>query len=435
MSSLAVIAYCVGVLSAPYVKTAFDQYVFERDTSKISERLIQSGGSVRDLWRLNEAFRILYENYYGFDTISNNDLVSGMISGMVESLGDRHSEYFDIDETKKFNETISGDFEGIGAVVDESEFWVVVKQILAGSPAKEGGVLSWDIISRAGNEKLEGLKLSDAIEHIRWPAGTVVELEILRVGESAPILRQVTRRKITVPSVQGEMIKDTKVAHIILSMYGEKTAMEFLKTYAELRDQGAQALILDLRDNGGGLLETAVNILSNFIERDKVLVTTKEKNPFLNRSYFSYGPGDLQIPVVVLVNENTASASEITAWALQDYEKAIIVGVKTYGKGSVQQPFSLSDGSELKITVAKWYTPLDHGIDKVWIEPDVVVKFERDDFENQYDRQLEEARKIAENLIKSNRKEVLSEYIERSRVQKEKDRNASFSGSSPVIRE
>lgn len=109
------------------------------------------------------------------------------------------------------------------------------------------------------------------------------------------------------------MIKDTKVAHIILSMYGEKTAMEFLKTYAELQDQGAQALILDLRDNGGGLLETAVNILSNFIERDKVLVTTKEKNPFLNRSYFSYGPGDLQIPVVVLVNENTASASEITA--------------------------------------------------------------------------------------------------------------------------
>lgn len=140
-----------------------------------------------------------------------------------------------------------------------------------------------------------------------------MELEILRVGESAPILRQVTRRKITVPSVQGEMIKDTKVAHIILSMYGEKTAMEFLKTYAELQDQGAQALILDLRDNGGGLLETAVNILSNFIERDKVLVTTKEKNPFLNRSYFSYGPGDLQIPVVVLVNENTASASEITA--------------------------------------------------------------------------------------------------------------------------
>lgn len=123
-----------------------------------------------------------------------------------------------------------------------------------------------------------------------------------------------------------------KIAHVTLSMYGEKTAMEFLKIYAELRSQGAEALILDLRDNGGGLLETAVNVLSNFIEKDKVLVTTKERNPFLNRSYFSYGPGDISVPVVVLVNENTASASEITAGALKDYGKAVIVGVNTYGK-------------------------------------------------------------------------------------------------------
>lgn len=142
ISSLAVIAYCVGVLSAPYVKTAFDRYVFDHNVSEIQKKIVESGGSVRDLGRLNEAFAILRDNYYGFNTVSNNDLVSGMISGMVEALGDRHSEYFDLDETKKFNEAISGDFEGIGAVVDESEFGVVVKQILAGSPAKEAGVLS-----------------------------------------------------------------------------------------------------------------------------------------------------------------------------------------------------------------------------------------------------------------------------------------------------
>lgn len=128
------------------------------------------------------------------------------------------------------------------------------------------------------------------------------------------------------------MIEGTKIAHIVVSVYGEKTAFEFIKKYSELKKQGAEALVLDLRDNGGGLLETAVNLLSNFIERDKLLVTTKEKNPFLNRSYFSYGPGDIQVPVVVLVNENTASASEITAGALKDYEKAVIVGTKTYGK-------------------------------------------------------------------------------------------------------
>lgn len=256
-----------------------------------------------------------------------------------------------------------------------------------------------------------------------------MELEILRAGESAPIIKKVTRRKITVPSVDGKMIEGTKIAHVTLAMFGEKTSFEFLKTYAELKKAGAKALVLDLRDNGGGLLETAVNVLSNFVPRDKLLVTTKEKNPFLNHSYFSYGPGDIDIPVVVLVNENSASASEITAGALKDYERAVIVGTKTYGKGSVQQPFALSDGSELKITVAKWYTPLDHGIDKVGIEPDIPVAFEKEDFDNRYDRQLEEAKKIAERLTKEDRESVLDEYAKRAAAAKEEEKNAAISGS------
>lgn len=181
-------------------------------------------------------------------------------------------------------------------------------------------------------QKLEGLDLASAIDHIRGPAGTVAKLEILRSGESAPIIKEVFRRKITVPSVDGKMIEGTKTAHIVLAMFGEKTASEFRKTYSELRQQGANALVLDLRDNGGGLLETAVDILSNFVPKDKVLVTTKENNPFMNRSYFSYGPSDIDIPVVLLVNENSASASEIVAGALKDYQKAVIVGAKTYGK-------------------------------------------------------------------------------------------------------
>lgn len=426
---LAVIAYCVGVLSAPYVKIGIEKYVLGRTEVAVTTIDREETGSIGDLGLFNEAYRIIRENYYGFDSVSRNDLVSGMIKGTVDSLGDRHSNYFDIDETKKFNETLSGDFEGIGAVVDKSEFGVSVKQILAGSPAKEAGVLTGDIISKAGGNKLEGLDLTSAIDKIRGPAGTVVELEILRVGESAPIIKKVTRRKITVPSVDAKMIEGTKIAHITLAMFGEKTSFEFLKSYTELKKEGAKALILDLRDNGGGLLETAVNVLSNFVPRDKLLVTTKEKNPFLNHSYFSYGPGDVDVPVVVLVNENSASASEITAGALKDYERAVIVGTKTYGKGSVQQPFALSDGSELKITVAKWYTPLDHGIDKVGIEPDIPVAFEKDDFDNRYDRQLEEAKKIAERLMSTDRATVLSEYAKRSEAAKEEEKNAVISGS------
>lgn len=418
----------VGVLSAPYVKTAFEKYAFPAagivrapDSAKETD--------VSDLGLFKEAYGVLNDHYYGFDTVSKNDLVSGMIKGMVDSLGDKHSEYFDIEETKKFNESISGDFEGIGAVVDKSEFGVSVRQILAGSPAKEAGVLNGDIITKAGGEKLEGLELMPAIEKIRGPAGTVVELEILRAGESAAIVKKVTRRKITVPSVEGKMIEGTKTAHIVVSLFGEKTAFEFLKTYSELKDQGADSLILDLRDNGGGLLETAVNILSNFVERDKLLVTTKEKNPFMNRSYFSYGPGDIAIPVVLLVNENSASASEITAGALKDYKKALIVGTKTYGKGSVQQPFGLSDGSEMKITVAKWYTPLDHGIDKVGIEPDVEVKFEKEDFEKRYDRQLEEAKAAVLSLKKIGLQKTIEEYAKKSASQKEEAKKKELSSS------
>lgn len=179
---------------------------------------------------------------------------------------------------------------------------------------------------------MDGLPLEDAIENIRGPAGTPVELEILRVGEGVPITKTVVRRKITVPSIDGKMIEETKTAYVIMTVYGEKTGFEFAQTYAKLKEEGADSLILDLRDNGGGLLETAVNVLSNFVERDKVLVTTKENDPFRNRSYFSYGPGDISVPVVVLVNENSASASEITAGALKDYGKAVIVGMKTYGK-------------------------------------------------------------------------------------------------------
>jgi carboxyl-terminal processing protease len=170
--------------------------------------------------------------------------------------------------------------------------------------------------------------------------------------------------------------------------------------------------------------------LSNFVERDKVLVTTKEKNAFLNRSYFSYGPGDITVPTVVLVNENSASASEITAGALKDYGKALIVGTTTYGKGSVQQPFTLSDGSELKITVAKWYTPLDHGIDKVGIAPDVEVKFQKEDFDKRYDRQLEEAKTIIQEWKKSGKDAVLADYKARAEKAREDQKKAEITAGS-----
>jgi len=185
-------------------------------------------------------------------------------------------------------------------------------------------------------------------------------------------------------------------------------------------------LIIDLRDNGGGFLDSAVDILSNFVEKDKPVVVTKEKNPFLNRSYFSKGitedSGKIQkLPIVVLINGNSASASEITAGALKDYKLALLVGEKSYGKGSVQEPFTLSDGSEIKVTIAKWYTPLDHGIDGVGITPDLEVLFEKEDYEKKFDRQLDEATKLLNRLAKDGYDTTLKAIQEEQKVKKEKE--------------
>lgn len=335
-----------------------------------------------------------------------------MIKGFVGSFGDKHSGYFDIEETKKFNEVLSGDFEGIGAVIEKNDFGVIIDRIIAKSPAKELGLLSGDIIIKANNEELKNLTITEAVNKIRGKANTTVTLEIIRVGEKENLTKIVTRRKIDIPSVDGKIIEGTNIGYISLSIFGEKTADDFYKTLADLESQKAKGIIIDLRDNGGGYLETAVSILSNFIEKDKILVTTKGKNPFLNKSYFSYGNERVAPPIVVLINENSASASEITAGALKDYNLAILVGKKSYGKGSVQQPFHLSDGSEMKLTIAKWYTPKDYVIDKVGINPDIEVKFLTEDFEKHYDRQLEEAKKVLGSFIQTgNKQKTIDSYL------------------------
>lgn len=349
---------------------------------------------------LNEAYDIISKNYYSFSNTPKSDLISGMIKWLVSSLWDKHSEYFNIDETKKFNEALSWDFEWIWAVIQKSDFGVIVERLIAGAPAKEAGILSGDIIIKANGLELKNLDLFDAVNKIKWPAGTVVSLDIIRPGEKEIIKKEVIRKKINIPSVDSKIL-DKNMGYIMLSIFWEKTWDEFKAALASLQSKKINSLVIDLRDNGGGYLETAVSILSNFVEKEKVLVTTKEKNPLNNKSYFSYGNTNPKIPIIILVNGNSASASEITAGALKDYNIAIVVGEKTYGKWSVQEPFILSDGSEMKITIAKWFTPLDHGIDWIGINPDIEIKFTKEDYEKNFDRQLDEAKKIMSKLLET----------------------------------
>ncbi|MCD5375369.1 S41 family peptidase, partial [Candidatus Gracilibacteria bacterium] len=342
----------------------------------------------------------------------------GAITGMVDALGDKNSEFMSPEATEKFNEVLEGDFEGIGAVVEKAPLGVKVERILKGSPAKKYDVRGGDIIIKADDVELEELDLYDAVDEIKGPAGSQVTLTIIRPGEDEILEISVVRQKIHIPSVEQEYFDEENIAYIAINMFGDTTSKEFISAVEEVKTSGAEGLIIDVRDNGGGYLQSAVQILSEFIPEKESLVKTRYKNSFFDENYSSVNDGELyEKAIVVLINENSASASEITAGALREYDKAILVGKKTYGKGSVQQPFDMEDGSLLKLTVAKWFTPNGKNIDEEGIMPDIEVGFNEEDYEDLYDRQLEEAKKVLKIFIDKTTIGLTIEEYEKQRKQ------------------
>ena len=386
----------------------------------LSDLLYSESFSTIISWRVREAYDIIAANYYHFSEHQKNEIENGIIAGLVKSLEDKHSTFFSIDESKQFHETLSGDFEGIGAVIDEHPQWVVVDRVIAWSPAKESGITAGDIILKVDSTLIGGMKVQDAVKLIRWKANTIVKLLIFRAWAGVPYEKTITRKKITIPSVEGSVLSGSTLGYIALSIFGENTGKEFSQELDNLLTQKVPGIIIDLRDNGGGFLDVATEILSRFVERDKWVVIIKENDPRKTETLFSKGTAIVKTPIVLLLNENSASASEIVAWALKDYNLAILVGNKSYGKWSVQQPFPLSDGSELKITVARWYTPLDKGIDGIGIEPDISIDFEKEDFEKRYDRQLETAQSILTDWIQTkNSKTTIDTFLKKEIIRKQ----------------
>ena len=367
----------------------------------------QVGEKDLDMSKFWEVYHLIIKNNYDSEWIQKSELVESSIKWLVEWLWDKHSEYMTLDETQKFQQALSGDFEWIWAVVEKNPLWVMIERLIKWAPAIKAWLRAWDIIIKANETELEWMELFDAVDKIKWPAGTKVILEVLRAGESGILTIEVTRDKIKIPSVESKSFDDGRIGYISINMFGEETSREFEKALEEHKN--TDGLIIDLRDNGGGYLQSAVSILSNLVEDDKTLVVTKYKDLFSNINYPSINNGDIyEWKIVVLINENSASASEITAWALKDYKKAIIVWKKSYGKWSVQKPFDLADGSMLKLTIARWYTPNDISIDKEWIHPDIEISFKKEDYTPQpgneenfepYDRQLEEAKKVLDLFI------------------------------------
>jgi carboxyl-terminal processing protease len=385
---------------------------------KTSEKVSIFSGEKMDMKDFWEVYEIIEKDYFTQDAIQKEDLLAWAISWMVNALWDRHSEFMNPEITQKFNEVLEGDFEWIGAVVEKVPLWVKIERILKGSPAKKYDVRWWDIIIKANDINLDELDIYDAVDVIKWPAGSQVSLTILRSGEDEILEISVTRERIHIPSVEQEYFKDGNIAYIAINMFGDSTAQEFIIALDEVKKSGVDGLIIDVRDNGGWYLQSAVQILSEFIPEKEILVKTRYKNSFFDENYLSVNDGNIYDKnIIVLINENSASASEITAWALREYDKAILIGQKTYWKGSVQQPFDMADWSLLKLTVAKWFTPDGKNIDDEGIMPDIEIEFLEEDYESQYDRQLEEAKEILKIFIEKDTIWLTIEEYKKQNVQ------------------
>ncbi len=364
------------------------------------KQIVQKDGQNLDLSRFWQVYEIIEKYSYDIDHIEKQKLIDWAIKGLVEWLWDKHSEYMTLKEKQRFEESLSGDFQWIWAVVDKHPLWIQIDRVIKWSPALKFGILANDILVSANGELLQDLDLFDAIDLIKGPAWTSVDLEVLREWESKILEITVIRDKIVIPSVESKII-DNNTGYIALNMFGEDTVNEFEKALEELYD--TDGLIIDVRDNGGWYLHTATEILSELLPDDTLLVVTKYPGFQPNDVYKSVSFGPVyNKPIVVLINENSASASEILAWALHDHKRWILVWKNTYGKWSVQQPFQTSNDSLLKITIAKWFTPEWKNIDQQGIAPDIEVSFEKQDYIDKYDRQLEEAKNVLDTFIQNN---------------------------------
>lgn len=335
-----------------------------------------------DVWKL-------VKSAYVDQPVSEEALYYGSIAGMVAGLNDPYSVYFTPEDAAAFNEQLAGSFSGIGAQLDMKENRIVVIAPLPGTPAERAGVKSEDVILAIDGVVTDGMSIDEAVSHIRGEQGTSVTLSLLHKDAESPIDVSIVRDDIAIDSVVYTM-RDDFVAVIEVSMFNEDTSSLFKSAAEQAVTDGATGIVLDLRNNPGGLLDSAIDLAGYWIPAGQVAVM--ESIGGKQESFSTNGTASLaNIPTVVLVNGGSASASEILAGALQDTDEAVVVGETTFGKGSVQEYHDLPDGGAVKITVARWLTPLGRSIDKQGIAPDQEISFTDEDIHAKRDPQFDAA--------------------------------------------
>jgi len=369
--------------------------IYKMDLVDLRDSTTQSGsGSSSDpqLQKIDNAWKILMSNYVGKDTVDSGKMAAGAIKGMVDTLGDPYSVFMDAQTNQAFSDEIGGQFEGIGAYIEMKENKdIAVVAPIKDSPAFKAGVKAGDIIKMVDDFDTKGSNLQETVGKIKGPKGTKVKLTLERNGQLVVI--EVVRDVVTVKALEYEVVGQGKYMRIHLVSFNENLLDDF-KEVVEiiLHNPEIKGLVLDVRDDPGGLLDAAVGVLGYLLPKDSVAVNIQSN--FYNYAQYTTGAGELsKYPMVILVNKGSASASEIVAGALKDYGVATVIGETSFGKGTVQEINYFSDGSSIKLTIAKWMTPLLHSIQKEGIKPDIEVAAGTNGNDPQLDRGIAELNK------------------------------------------
>lgn len=325
---------------------------------------------------VEQAWEIILRDYVENDQLDTEALAQGAVRGMVEALGDPYTSFLGAEDYQLSLKSLEGSFEGVGAYVTIKDEQLMIIAPIADSPADKAGIRAGDIVLEIDGQSTTGMSLVEAVLLVQGPEGTQVDLLVLHEGETEPELISIIRAVIEVPSVEFEMREE--FAYIVITNFSERTAEELLTVIETINQQGAEGIILDLRGNPGGLLETVVDVAGFFLREGVVVDVVDSKG---NHDVYSVRPGGIttDLPMVVLVDGYSASGSELLAGALQDYERAVIAGTTTFGKGSVDILRRLGDGSGLYITNARWFTPKGRLIEGEGIYPDYELELEGED--------------------------------------------------------
>lgn len=340
--------------------------------------------------------KLIDEKYMG--EVDEDALKEGLYKGYVQGLDDPYSVYYDEEETKELYETTEGEYSGIGAVLsqDLKSGVITLVQIYEDSPADKAGLKDEDILTKVGTLDVTGMDLSEVVTYIKGEKGTEVELTVLRGEDADEVTVTAVRDTVEAQTVEYEMLED-QIGYLAVSEFDSVTYGQYEEALEALSDQGMEGLVVDLRNNPGGNLNTVCDMLDLVLPEGTIVYMEDKEGK--RQTYSSDDAHQLDVPMAVLVNGNSASASEIYAGAIQDHEAGTIVGTQTYGKGVVQQIFDLGDGTSVKLTIAKYFTPKGRSINGEGVTPDLEVEYEPDEKDPEADNQLEAAAEAVKQAV------------------------------------